>query len=346
MAVPLFDTHTPLAPAARRACTRSSPRSLDAGRFILGPEVAAFEARVRRLPRRAPRDRRRQRHRRADARAARARRRARATRSSCRRSRSTRRPRRSRRPARGPVFCDVDPETFCVTPETVRAALTPRTKAVIAVHLFGNVAPVAEIEALGVPVLEDAAQAAGSLARRRPPRRRARHDRDVLVLPVEEPRRVRRRRRGRHRATTSSPSACGCCASTARATRRRSSSSATTRASTSCRRRCCAFSSRTSTRGATAAAPAPRAYEEAGLGELVDAAACRRRRATRPGTCTSCATRSADELAAALKAAGIGRKAYYRVPDPPPARDARRTRDGVELPGDRRGSRARTSRSR
>ncbi len=61
-----------------------------------------------------------------------------------------------------PVFCDVDPETYCVTAETVHAALTPRTKAVIAVHLFGNLAPVAEIEALGVPVLEDAAQAAGS----------------------------------------------------------------------------------------------------------------------------------------------------------------------------------------
>ncbi len=63
-----------------------------------------------------------------------------------------------------PVFCDIDPETFCVTAETVRAALTPRTKAVIAVHLFGNVAPVEEIEALGVPVVEDAAQAVGSLA--------------------------------------------------------------------------------------------------------------------------------------------------------------------------------------
>jgi dTDP-4-amino-4,6-dideoxygalactose transaminase len=63
-----------------------------------------------------------------------------------------------------PVFCDIDPETYCVTAETVRAALTPRTKAVIAVHLFGNLAPVAEIEALGVPVLEDAAQAAGSIA--------------------------------------------------------------------------------------------------------------------------------------------------------------------------------------
>jgi dTDP-4-amino-4,6-dideoxygalactose transaminase len=60
------------------------------------------------------------------------------------------------------VFCDIDLDTFCVTADTVRAALTPRTKAVIAVHLFGNVAPVAEIQALGVPVLEDAAQAIGS----------------------------------------------------------------------------------------------------------------------------------------------------------------------------------------
>lgn len=61
-----------------------------------------------------------------------------------------------------PVFCDVDPDTFCVTADTVKAALTPRTKAVVAVHLFGNVAPVEEIAALGVPVLEDAAQAAGT----------------------------------------------------------------------------------------------------------------------------------------------------------------------------------------
>jgi dTDP-4-amino-4,6-dideoxygalactose transaminase len=61
-----------------------------------------------------------------------------------------------------PVFCDVDPDTACVTAETVKAVMTPRTKAVIAVHLFGNVAPVAEIEALGVPVVEDAAQSAGT----------------------------------------------------------------------------------------------------------------------------------------------------------------------------------------
>src|SRR5690348_11015399 len=61
-----------------------------------------------------------------------------------------------------PVFCDIDLETFCVTADTVKAALTPRTKAVIAVDLFGNVPPIAEIEGLGVPVLGDAAQAMGT----------------------------------------------------------------------------------------------------------------------------------------------------------------------------------------
>ncbi len=61
-----------------------------------------------------------------------------------------------------PVFCDIDLDSFCVTAETVKAALTPRTKAIVPVHLFGNVAPVPELRALGVPVLEDAAQAAGA----------------------------------------------------------------------------------------------------------------------------------------------------------------------------------------
>jgi dTDP-4-amino-4,6-dideoxygalactose transaminase len=61
-----------------------------------------------------------------------------------------------------PVFCDVDPDTFCVTRETVEHALTPRTKAIVPVHLFGNVAPVDELRELGHTVIEDAAQAAGS----------------------------------------------------------------------------------------------------------------------------------------------------------------------------------------
>jgi dTDP-3-amino-3,4,6-trideoxy-alpha-D-glucose transaminase len=61
-----------------------------------------------------------------------------------------------------PVFCDVDPETFCVTAETVERALGERTRAIVPVHLFGNVAPVAELRRLGMPLLEDAAQAAGA----------------------------------------------------------------------------------------------------------------------------------------------------------------------------------------
>ena len=61
-----------------------------------------------------------------------------------------------------PVFCDVDPATGCVTPETVKASITPRTKALMPVHLFGNVAPVDDLRELGLPILEDAAQAAGA----------------------------------------------------------------------------------------------------------------------------------------------------------------------------------------
>jgi dTDP-3-amino-3,4,6-trideoxy-alpha-D-glucose transaminase len=61
-----------------------------------------------------------------------------------------------------PVFCDIDIDTFCVTPETVRGALTPRTKAIVPVDLFGNVAPIPALREFGVPVVEDAAQAAGA----------------------------------------------------------------------------------------------------------------------------------------------------------------------------------------
>jgi len=61
-----------------------------------------------------------------------------------------------------PVFCDVDRETRNVTVDTVRAALTRNTTAIVAVDLFGCPAPLPELRALGLPVLEDAAQAAGA----------------------------------------------------------------------------------------------------------------------------------------------------------------------------------------
>src|SRR5215211_2097461 len=160
MAVPLFDTRTPLAPL-RDALHAKSADVIDAGRYILGPEVQAFERELgERLG--APH-----------------------VLGVANGTDALVLALRAMGVGPGddvvvpsftfyasaeavaviganPVFCDIDPATFCVTPETIKAALTPHTKVVMVVHLFGNIAPVDAIAALGVPVLEDAAQAAGS----------------------------------------------------------------------------------------------------------------------------------------------------------------------------------------
>ncbi|MGK2878995.1 MAG: DegT/DnrJ/EryC1/StrS family aminotransferase [Solirubrobacterales bacterium] len=64
------------------------------------------------------------------------------------------------------VYCDVDPATMNVTAETVAAALTPNTRAVVAVHLFGLPAPVDQLRLLAdkhdFKIVEDAAQAVGA----------------------------------------------------------------------------------------------------------------------------------------------------------------------------------------
>ncbi|MGH2927492.1 MAG: DegT/DnrJ/EryC1/StrS family aminotransferase, partial [Solirubrobacteraceae bacterium] len=152
MPVPLFDTETPLAPLRARVLERIGAVVAD-GHFVLGPEVGAFEAELA-----------------AYLGARHVIGVANGTDAITIALRSlgvgpgdevvvpsfTFYASAEAIPPTGatPVFCDIDPETYCVTADTVRAALTPRTKAVVAVHLFGNVAPVAEIEALGVPVLE------------------------------------------------------------------------------------------------------------------------------------------------------------------------------------------------
>ena len=63
-----------------------------------------------------------------------------------------------------PVFVDVQPDTFNIDPEHVAAAVTPRTKAIIPVHMYGLCADVDAIRAAapGIPVLEDAAHALGA----------------------------------------------------------------------------------------------------------------------------------------------------------------------------------------
>jgi dTDP-4-amino-4,6-dideoxygalactose transaminase len=61
-----------------------------------------------------------------------------------------------------PVFADIDPSTLNLDPADVERRLTARTRAIVPVHLFGRPAPLAELAALGPPLLEDAAQAFGA----------------------------------------------------------------------------------------------------------------------------------------------------------------------------------------
>ena len=71
-----------------------------------------------------------------------------------------------------PVFVDIDPETFAIEPALVERALTPRTRAIVVVHLYGHPAPLDRLAALagdrGVALIEDAAQAIGATWQGRP----------------------------------------------------------------------------------------------------------------------------------------------------------------------------------
>ena len=65
-----------------------------------------------------------------------------------------------------PIFVDIEPETFCLDPAAVEAAITPRTKGVMPVHLYGHPANMTALNALaqkhGIAIFEDAAQAHGA----------------------------------------------------------------------------------------------------------------------------------------------------------------------------------------
>lgn len=62
-----------------------------------------------------------------------------------------------------PVFADIDPDTFCISPSAFRKVITPRTRAIIIVHIFGQAADMDEILAIArehnISVVEDCAQA-------------------------------------------------------------------------------------------------------------------------------------------------------------------------------------------
>jgi perosamine synthetase len=71
-----------------------------------------------------------------------------------------------------PVFADIDPDTFNITAETIEKVITPRTRAILVVHIFGQAADMDPIMALarkhGIKVIEDAAQAPGVFYKGRP----------------------------------------------------------------------------------------------------------------------------------------------------------------------------------
>ena len=66
-----------------------------------------------------------------------------------------------------PVFVDILPDTWCIDPQLAKKAITSKTKAIIAVHLYGNLCEMDELLAIGkkygIPVIEDAAEAIGSI---------------------------------------------------------------------------------------------------------------------------------------------------------------------------------------
>lgn len=71
-----------------------------------------------------------------------------------------------------PVFADVDPETFCLDPDSVETRISPRTRGIVVVHLFGQAADMDGIMAVarahGLAVIEDCAQAPGAVWNGRP----------------------------------------------------------------------------------------------------------------------------------------------------------------------------------
>lgn len=65
-----------------------------------------------------------------------------------------------------PVFVDILPDSWCIDPDKAEAAITPHTKAIVAVHLYGNLCDMKRLLAIGekygIPIIEDAAEAIGS----------------------------------------------------------------------------------------------------------------------------------------------------------------------------------------
>jgi UDP-2-acetamido-2-deoxy-ribo-hexuluronate aminotransferase len=90
-----------------------------------------------------------------------------------------------------PVYVDIDPVTYNIDPSLIEAAITPRTKAIIPVSLYGQPADFDAINAIaerhGIPVIEDGAQSFGATYKGR----QSFHHRMYQFLPLETSRLLR-----------------------------------------------------------------------------------------------------------------------------------------------------------
>ena len=225
---------------------------IDRTAFIGGPFVKEFEEAFRPLLRRGALRRRRQRHRRASS-------------SRCGRSASAPATKSSPSPTSfvatseaikmagaQVVFVDIDPRTYTIDVERLEEKITPKTKAIIPVHLYGQPADMDPILALArkhnLRVIGDAAQAHGALYKGRPIATLA----DITCFsfyPGKNLGRLRRRRRARDGQRNLGGSAPGCSRTTAGPRSTTTTSRASTAVSTASRRRSSASSCRTSTTG-------------------------------------------------------------------------------------------------
>jgi perosamine synthetase len=62
-----------------------------------------------------------------------------------------------------PVFADIDPIRWCICPKSVASLISKKTKAIIAVNLYGHMPAYDELEKFGIPIIEDAAESIGSI---------------------------------------------------------------------------------------------------------------------------------------------------------------------------------------
>ena len=215
-----------------------------------------------------------------------------------------------------PVLADVDPATYTLDPAEVERRLTPRTKAILPVHLYGQPADIEALLALGEAHGVDRGRGLRPGARRHGRRRAGglvRRGVRVQLLSDEEPRRARGRGRGRHPVGRDRRRAPACSATTASGSGSSTSCAGSTAGSTRSRRPCSPSSSADLDAGVERRRRLAAVYDEALAGTQLTAPATVAGRDHAYHLYVVQAP-DRDRFRAALDEAGIGTAVHYPTP--------------------------------